>query len=82
MQTECDRMKISLLDVRHDQNGFAQLARLHSLTNDCFLDDIEIAMGNTSSFDADMCAVLGAILCSIGNGLNTVHLANIPASVQ
>ena len=82
MQREGDLVRIALSDVRHDQNGFAQLARLHSLPNECFLEDIAIAMENASWFDADMCAVFGAILCSIGNELNAVHLANIPSDVQ
>ncbi len=39
-------------------------------------------MEATSWFDADMCAVLGAVLCLMVDDLNTVHLSNIPPGVK
>ena len=39
-------------------------------------------MNTTSWFDADMCAVFGALLYHIGQNLNTVTLANIQPSVE
>ena len=39
-------------------------------------------MRNTTWFDADMCASMGALLYEIGNSLNTVRLTNINPEVR
>lgn len=75
-------MRFTLPDIRHDQAGFAALVRLASETKGCFLDDIEIDMGATSWFDADMCAAFGATLYRLGEGLNSVRLTNIRLGVE
>lgn len=75
-------MKFSLPEIHHDQAGFEALVRLRTQTKDCFLDDIEIDMGSTTWFDADMCAAFGAILYRLGDNVNTVRLANICSRVS
>ena len=75
-------MKFSLPEIRHDQAGFATLARLYSSTQECFFEDIEIDMQSASWFDADMCAAFGAILYRLERDLNTVNLTNIHPSVE
>lgn len=75
-------MKFPLPEIRHNQTGFATLARLYFSTQECFLEDIEIDMRSTSWFDADMCAAFGAILYRLESNLNTVNLVNICPSVE
>ena len=52
--------------IRHDYWGFDALTRLHAQAKEYFLEDIEIDMGTTIWLDADMCAVFGALLYSLG----------------
>ena len=68
--------------IRHDYVGFEALTRLHAQAKDYFLEDIEIDLGTTTWLDADMCAVFGAILYSLGDNLNTVDLVNIRPDVE
>ena len=68
--------------IRHDYASFAALATLHGQTQGYFFDEIEIDMRTTTWFDADMCAVLGAILYSLGRKLNTVKLINVQSNVE
>ncbi|MCZ0940379.1 MAG: hypothetical protein OXJ55_17175 [Caldilineaceae bacterium] len=68
--------------VRHDYWGFEALTQLHSQAEEYFLEEIEIDMGSTFWLDADMCAVFGAILYSLGDNLNTVNLVNIQPDVE
>ena len=75
-------MKFYLPEIRHDYESFVTLARLYEQTEGCLLDEIEIDMQSTNWLDADMCAVFGAILYSLGANLNTVNLTNIPRQVE
>jgi hypothetical protein len=75
-------MRFTLSDIHHDQVGFATLVRMASETNGCLFDDVEIDMGTTSWFDADMCAAFGAVLYRLGENLNTVSLSNIRTNVE
>lgn len=75
-------MKITLPEIRHDKKGFEALLSLHKQTKDCWLDDVEIDMSQTSWFDADMSATLGALLYRLSSELNGVNLINIPANVE
>ena len=75
-------IKLSLPEIRHDQAGFEALIRLHAQTKDCLFDDIDIDMGATTWFDADMCAAFGAILYRLGEDVNTVKLKNIRPNVE
>lgn len=75
-------MKFILPEIRHDQSGFLALVRLETETKGCFFDDVDIDMGATTWFDADMCAAFGAILYRVGENLNTVRLVNICSGVE
>lgn len=75
-------MRFTLREIHHDQESFEELASLHAQTKECFLDDIEIDMQRTIWFDANMCAVFGAILYSLGENLNEINLVNIQPKVE
>lgn len=68
--------------IRHDYAGFKALARLYAQAKDYYFEDIEIDLVRTRWLDADMCAVFGAILYSLGDNLNTVSLVNIHSDVE
>ncbi|MDE0014643.1 MAG: ATP-binding protein [Candidatus Poribacteria bacterium] len=68
--------------VRHDYDGFKTLTDLYAQTKELLFDDIEIDMGATRWFDADMCAAFGAILYSLGKRLNEINLSHIFPSVR
>lgn len=75
-------MRIRLPSIQHDQPGFEALTNLSARTEDCYLQQIEVDLGLTSWFDADMCAPFGAILYRLGNKLNNIELTNIQPSVE
>jgi hypothetical protein len=75
-------MELKLPEIRHDQTGFEALVDLYSKTKACFAEDIDIDMSRTTWFDADMCAAFGAILYSLGEGLNAIRLMNIRPHVE
>ena len=68
--------------IRHDPAGFAELARFYAETRHCILDDIEIDMHRTSWFDADMCAVLGAIFYRLSDDLNSIEWVDLDPKVE
>ncbi|MFH1075271.1 MAG: ATP-binding protein [Pseudomonadota bacterium] len=75
-------MKLILPVIRHDDSGFQALVTLESETKSCLLDKIDIDMGKTSWFDAEMCAAFGSILYRLGERLNTISLTNIRPNVE
>ncbi|MGH8558374.1 MAG: hypothetical protein ACRESZ_13110 [Methylococcales bacterium] len=75
-------MNFSLPEIRHDQAGFKALVCLQAQTKDCFLDNIEIDLGATTWFDADMCAAFGAILYRLGDNVNSVTLTKVRSNVE
>lgn len=75
-------MESRLPEIRHDEKGFRELARLHAQTENCFLESITIDMKETQWFAANMCAAFGAILYRLGNNLNTISLVNINSRVK
>jgi anti-anti-sigma regulatory factor len=75
-------MKIRLPSIQHDQAGFEALTNLSARTEDSSFQQIEIDLGLTTWFDADMCAALGAILYRLGKRLNTISLTNINRDVE
>ena len=68
--------------IRHDYAGYEALSRLHAQAENLFFEEIEIDMGTTVWLDADMCAVFGAILYSLGDNLNSVNLVRIQPDVE
>ena len=76
-------MKCVLPEIRHNQAGFEALVRFYAETSQFSFENIEIDLGKTTWFDADMCASFGAILYCLGKKLNnTVLLVNISDSVE
>ena len=75
-------MKFTLPEIRHNQRGFEALLLLHRTTQDCLADNVEIDMSQTNWFDADMCAVLGALLYRMGSQLNSIGLTNMSVDVE
>ena len=75
-------MKFNLQTIRHDQASFEKLVSLYAQAKDSVFDEITIDMQATTWFDADMCAVLGAILYSLGKNLNEINLVNIDPNVE
>ncbi len=75
-------MKFSLPRIRHDYRSFEALSSLYAQTKEMVFDDVEIDMRATHWFDADMCAVFGAILHSLRTRLNEVNLIHIPSRVE
>lgn len=75
-------MNLHLPKVHHTLHGYQVLTRLYSQTEGRIFEHIEIDMESTTWFDADMCAVLGAILCGLNANLNTVELTNIQPDVS
>ena len=68
--------------IRHDYASFEALACLHEETKECVLDSVLIDMQATRWFDADMCAVFGAILYSLEKRLNEVNLTQLPRDIE
>ncbi len=75
-------MKVFLEDVHHDKRGFEALLDFHQKTADCVFDSIEVDMSRTFWFDADMCAMLGALLYRLGDNANSIRLTNIQDKVR
>jgi hypothetical protein len=75
-------VKFVLPEIQHDRSGFEALVHLEATSKDCLFDNIDIDMGKVTWFDADMCAVFGAILYRLGENLNTVKLINIRSGVE
>ena len=61
--------------------GFGTLARFYAEMKDCVFETIEVDMRETFWFDADMCAVLGAILYKL-SVYNQVVLTHIQSRVR
>ena len=68
--------------INLDSTSFEMLADLNNQSKELTFDVIEIDMGETEWFAADMCAVLGAILHSMRRRLNKVSLLNIQPAVE
>lgn len=68
--------------IDHDADSFESLAVLYEHTKEIVFNEISFDMSETEWFAADMCAVFGAILHSLGNRLNRVSLNNIQPAVE
>lgn len=75
-------MRFELPKINHSKESFEILASIYNQTEDLFFDDVVIDMERTKWFDADMCAVLGAILHSLTKRLNSVNLINLFPNVE
>ena len=75
-------MRFELPEINHSKESFEILAYIYDQTADLFFDDIVIDMKKTKWFEADMCAVFGAILHSLTKRLNSVNLINLFPDVE
>lgn len=75
-------MKLALLPIRSDFDGFAQLTQLHAQVRDVRFETLELDMSGATWFDANMCAPFGAILYKTSRSLNTVKLENLTPDVK
>jgi hypothetical protein len=75
-------VRTGLPKIRHDLHGFKDLVLLYEKLRGCVFEEIEIDLGDTEWFDADMCAPFGAILYRLGALMNSVRLVNIPLDVE
>ena len=69
-------------NISHDIMGFRRLARLVGITESSQSDRVVINLSTTTWIEADMCAVLGAILHRLEERANTIDLANIRPEVK
>ena len=74
-------MRFALTSIEQDSSSFGTLARLYTEMKNCIFETIEVDMRRTTWFDADMCAVLGAILYKLSI-VNDIELTNIHPSVR
>jgi len=76
-------MKILLpKDICSNYIGYAFFIELINKTKDTFLEDIYLDFSETKWFEANLCAVLGAIINSLQFRLNNVELINLQANVE
>ena len=68
--------------IKHDQAGFQALIDLNAKTGELVFDEVEVDMGNSGWFDADMCAAFGAVLYRLSAELNSIKLTNIGSDVE
>lgn len=73
---------IQLLQVRTDRLGYEQIANLAASTKDLNFGRLEIDFSQCSFFEANMAAVLGAVLARVTDNLNKVEIANLPRSIE
>jgi hypothetical protein len=71
-----------LPEIRHDQLGFEALVRLHAALESARFTNLEIDMTGVGWFDADMCALFGAILYRLGAQGNGIALTNLQPGVE
>ena len=76
-------MKVSLhRQINHDLHGFCDLIELYAQIVSSSSISIEVDMANVSWFDADMCAVLGALLHKSGVNIRFVNITNDVAIIM
>ena len=77
-----ESMEFLLPSIRHDFTGFNALANLCQQTKHCSFEDIKIDLQSADWFDADMCAVLGAICHRLSEEVNNVSLLNLSPKIS
>lgn len=72
-----------MLPLRDDKSGYDQLIDLHSKISSTHFNQIDIDMQQVDWFDANMCAVMGAILHrSAYKDNNTSRLVNTQPQIK
>lgn len=67
-----DTLTHLLNQIQHNQDGFQHLLTFYHHVEKCFFEDINVDI--VGWFDADMCAVLGAILYKLTENANSISL--------
>lgn len=71
-------MKIKIPShIRSDFEGYGFLSELNQQMNQHFMEEIDLDFSNNIWFEANLCAVLGAIINEAQNMLNQVNLINL-----
>jgi len=65
-----------------DRAGFRFFSEFQARLSRWWLEHVTIDMSNTHWFDADMCALLGALLYRLEQNINTVHLTGIRSEIK
>jgi len=73
---------VRLPSIEHDQAGFQALIDLNAKTSELVFDEVEVDMGLSRWFGADMCAAFGAVLYRLSAELNSIKLTNIQSHVE
>ena len=69
-------------EVKNNFSGYEQLLALYSETKNLMLNDINIDFSNCNWFEANLSAVLGAIITKLQNSINSVHTSNLPDGIK
>jgi anti-anti-sigma regulatory factor len=73
-------MKLSS-SYRSRFDGYGYLLELHARCKDLFLDEIRLDFSKVNWFDANLCAVLGALINTWQRNLNSVELINLSKGI-
>ncbi len=68
--------------VKSTYEGFKILNNFYNDTKDAFIDTILIDFSNTEWFEANLLAVLGAILSRLDESLNTIKIINLKDKLE
>jgi anti-anti-sigma regulatory factor len=67
---------------RSDFDGYNKLLKLHSVCKESFLDNIRLDFSKVDWFDANLCAVLGALINQWQRNLNSVELRALKTKIE
>ena len=68
--------------VTNDFSGYEQLLALYSETKNLMLNDIDIDFSTCNWFEANLSAVLGAIITELQNTVNSVSISKLPHNIE
>ncbi|MDD3877956.1 MAG: hypothetical protein PHT69_15145 [Bacteroidales bacterium] len=69
-------------DICSNFDGYSFFIELHERTKNLILNNIELDFTKTEWFEANFCAVLGAIINEIQSNLNSVELTNLKPLIK
>ena len=69
-------------EIHTDYKGYSSLINLIDKTELLFLKEIFFDFSKVQWFDANLCAVLGAVVTQVQNNLNEVKLINFPKKIE
>lgn len=75
-------MIYKLGSINSNREGFERLAEFWSLASILLNRPLELDLSNCTSFDANMAAVLGAILSLIADNPNQIEIVNVPSPIE